>query len=40
MARDYVKDIKAVQELNELLRDSKDLFEATDGFQTDLTKKI
>jgi len=40
MARDYVKDIKAVQELNDLLYESKDLFEATDGFQTDLTKSL
>jgi len=40
MARDYVKDIKAVQQLNDLLYESKELSLATDGFQTDITKMI
>ena len=40
MARDYVKDLQAVQQLNDLLYESKDLFEATDGFQTNITKMI
>ena len=40
MARDYVKDIQAVEQLNKLLYESKELSLATDGFQTNLTKMI
>ena len=40
MARDYVKDIQAVKQLNNLMRESKDLFEATDGFQTNITAQV
>jgi len=40
MARDYVKDIQAVKQLNDLLYESKELSLATDGFQTNLTKMI
>ena len=37
---DYVKDIQAVKQLNNLMRESKDLFEATDGFQTNITAQV
>ena len=40
MARDYVKDIQAVEQLNKLLYESKELSLATDAFQTSLTKSI
>tara|TARA_R110002073_G_scaffold58525_2_gene148193 strand:- start:5398 stop:7326 length:1929 start_codon:yes stop_codon:yes gene_type:complete len=40
MARDYVKDIQAVEQLNKLLYESKELSLATDAFQTDITKMI
>ena len=40
MARDYVKDIQAVEQLNKLLYESKELSLATDAFQTNLTKSI
>lgn len=40
MARDYVKDIQAVEQLNKLLYESKELSLATDAFQTNLTKMI
>jgi len=40
MARDYVKDIQAVQQLNDVMRESKDLWEATDGFSTNITSQI
>tara|TARA_R110000822_G_scaffold33718_1_gene95913 strand:- start:7647 stop:7760 length:114 start_codon:yes stop_codon:yes gene_type:complete len=35
MARDYVKDIQAVEQLNKLLYESKELSLATDAFQTE-----